>query len=296
MDFIESAGAKLFLVDVFTRRALRGNPVAVVIPQTEPDAGTMQAVAEWIGMPETVFVMPHVADVRADYRVRIWSPMRELPFAGHPSIGAARVLISKGIAVPHDGGLLQECPMGLVPMRTCDASSGRIAFETPAPRVIPFGVDDTRAVTAALGADAAGCAVSFVDAGARWLVALFDRPDAIDRLTPDLHSIDGLSRVHDVSGITVVARTDRADAHYELRSFAPAIGVAEDAACGGGNACAAALIASRNGWREGSANAIATQGRHVGRDASIYWRGPDGLRRIEIGGFAVIVSEGNLCL
>lgn len=296
MDFVRNASARYYLVDVFTRRALRGNPVPVVIPQSEPDDDTMQAFAGWIGMPETIFVIPHVTDARADYRVRIWSPLRELPFAGHPSIGAAHVLISKGVVLPREGELLQECRMGLVAMEMYDDSSGRIAFKTPAPRVVPLGADDTRAATTALGAAAAGCTVSLVDAGARWLVALLECSNAIDRLTPELRAIVDLSRVHDVSGITVVARAGHADAHYELRSFAPAIGVAEDAACGGGNACAAALIASRNGWREGAAKATATQGRHVGRDATIYWSGPDGAGRIGVGGFAVIVSEGYLCL
>ncbi|WP_246794241.1 PhzF family phenazine biosynthesis protein [Burkholderia perseverans] len=293
---MSAADAALFLVDVFTRQALRGNPVAVVVPAAVPTDAAMQALAAWIGMPETVFVMPGARDAGADYRVRIWSPLRELPFAGHPSIGAAHALIANGMATPHDGRLVQQSPYGLVTMRASDGADGEIRFETPVPDVVMLDGEAAQAVAAALGPAAGACEAARVEAGARWLVARLGQSEGLDALTPDLDAILRLSRRHDVSGLTVIAPAAHSGADFEVRSFGPAIGVAEDAACGGGNACAAALIAASHGWREGSAGLRAAQGRHVGRDATIHWHGPDAGGRLEIGGYARLVSAGSLRL
>ncbi len=306
--------AALLLVDVFTQRALRGNPVAVVMVPDAADAATglddaaMQALAGWIGMPETVFVLPRAddahdrADDGIDYRVRIWAPRRELPFAGHPAIGTAHALLATGRVAPRDGRLVQASPFGRMTLRVDDGAHGRIWFETPVPRVasIDTNADDAHAVRAALGLhgdDAARAAVfARVEAGARWLVAGLDRADALDRLAPDLPAIEALGVRLDVSGITVMAPCADGRADLELRAFGPAIGVNEDAACGGGNACAAALLAALNGGRAHGADRVAAQGRHLGRDATLYWRGPGPDGRLEVGGHAVLMSEGTLRL
>lgn len=292
--------AALCLVDVFTQQALRGNPVAVVIAEAAPPDATMLALAAWTGMPETVFATP--GDVEADYRVRIWSPRRELPFAGHPSIGTAHALLATGRVAPRaalPGRLVQASPFGQVTMRVDEGADGRIWFRTPPAEVAMLDALASREAVAALGiapVSADAVSVACVEAGARWLVVHGEQPDLLDRLAPDLPAIEALSARHRVSGITVVTPALQARRDIAVRSFGPAIGVNEDAACGGGNACAAALIAALRDWREDGANAVATQGRHVGRDATLYWRGPDPERRLEIGGHAVLVSQGTLPL
>ncbi|MEK6348520.1 MAG: PhzF family phenazine biosynthesis protein [Burkholderia sp.] len=293
--------AALCLVDVFTQQALRGNPVAVVIADATPPDATMLALAAWTGMPETVFATP--GDAEADYRVRIWSPRRELPFAGHPSIGTAHALLATGRVAPHaarPGRLVQASPFGQVTMRVDEGAHGRIWFRTPQAAVTMLEAPATHEVNAALGivpaGDIAAVSAACVEAGARWLVVRGEQPDLLDRLAPDLPAIEALSARHRVSGITVVAPARKAQRDIAVRSFGPAIGVNEDAACGGGNACAAALIAALREWHEGGANAVAMQGGHVGRDATLYWRGPDRERRLEIGGHAVLVSQGTLQL
>ncbi|WP_414447350.1 PhzF family phenazine biosynthesis protein [Burkholderia sp. 22PA0099] len=290
--------AALCLVDVFTQQALRGNPVAVVIADATPSDATMLALAAWTGMPETVFATPGDAD--ADYRVRIWSPRRELPFAGHPSIGTAHaLLVTQRVAVPaaSPGRLVQGSPFGQVTMRVDEGAHGRIWFRTPRAEVAMLDAVAAHEVGAALGlASVEVVSVACVEAGARWLVVHGEQPDLLDRLTPDLAAIEALSARHRVSGVTVVMPAAQAPRDIAVRSFGPAIGVDEDAACGGGNACAAALIAALRDWREDAANVVAMQGRHVGRDATLYWRGPDRERRLEIGGHAVLVSQGTLKL
>ncbi|WP_186247111.1 PLP-dependent transferase [Burkholderia gladioli] len=119
----------------------------------------------------------------------------------------------------------------------------------------------------------------------------------IAALAPELDAIEQLSRRHEVSGVTAVAPGRHGTADFELRSFGPAIGVDEDAACGGGNACAAAMLAVKGRWpARGGMVATASQGRHLGRDASLFWRRAEDGPRFEIGGHAVLVSRGSLSL
>ncbi|MEJ2056312.1 MAG: PhzF family phenazine biosynthesis protein, partial [Desulfofustis sp.] len=103
-------------VDVFTRKPFKGNPVAVVMDARDLSTEQMQAMANWTNLSETTFVLP-AESARADYRVRIFTPGNELPFAGHPTIGTAHALIEAGMIAPHNGRLIQECEIGLVEIK-----------------------------------------------------------------------------------------------------------------------------------------------------------------------------------
>jgi PhzF family phenazine biosynthesis protein len=288
--------ARLYLVDVFTQDSFLGNPVAIVIPAAEPSPERMLQIARWLGLPETVFVLPRSADAEADYAIRIWSTIRELAFAGHPSLGAAHVLLSKGIIPARNGKFIQRSPAGLVEMRAeLVGDQRRIFFQTPVPDVRSVSRAESAAVMAALRYPAGTEQVFIVDAGARWLVVELPAAADVDQLRPDFEAINSLSNAHQVAGVTVLGLTGASDVHYEVRSFAPAIGVPEDAVCGGGNACAAALVAYRNDWRVGSATHVVGQGKQVHRSGRVFRAGPDVHKRINIGGFAITVSEGD-CL
>ena len=288
----------LLLVDVFTQDTFRGNPVAVIVPGTRLPPELMLRIARWTGMPETVFVLPQEprspTDNGPDYNVRIWSPLCELPFAGHPSIGTAHVLLEEGAIEPTHGRFVQQCPAGRIDMRvTSIGAQRRISFRTPVPTVERLDDAGHAAVLDALGCTGAPAQVALVDAGARWLVVELASASDVNVLTPDMERVQALSARYRVSGVTVLGYEQGGDANFEVRSFAPAIGVPEDAVCGGGNACAAAWVAYRNDWRAGCADGIISQGRHVGRAGRVFWEGPDQDRRIEIGGFAVTISAGN---
>src|SRR3546814_642368 len=103
-------------VDVFTRRGFFGNPVAVILDAAGLDDDDMQRIARWTNLSETAFILP-AQHPDASYRVRIFTPRQELPFAGHPSVGSAHAVIEAGLVSVRDGGLIQECAAGLLPVR-----------------------------------------------------------------------------------------------------------------------------------------------------------------------------------
>src|SRR5215469_8775630 len=113
-------------VDVFTTTACLGNPVAVVLGADGVADADMQRFANWTNLSETTFVLPPTAD-GADYRVRIFTPATELPFAGHPTLGTCHAWLSSGGA-DRDGLVVQECRAGLVPVRR---TANGLAFEAP---------------------------------------------------------------------------------------------------------------------------------------------------------------------
>ena len=120
--------ARLFpQVDVFTAVPYKGNPVAVVLDGAGLSDGEMQAFANWTNLSETTFVLPPT-QAGADYRVRIFTPEAELPFAGHPTLGTAHAVIEAGLAAPQDGRLVQQCAVGLVELAL---GEGGLSFRLP---------------------------------------------------------------------------------------------------------------------------------------------------------------------
>jgi len=119
-------------LDVFAPYAGAGNPLAVVLDAADLDTARMQAFAAWTNLSETVFFLPPTAP-EADYRIRIFTPRMELPFAGHPSVGAAWAALEAGLARGRDGGLVQECAAGLLPVRIA-RQDGRIVPTVRSPR------------------------------------------------------------------------------------------------------------------------------------------------------------------
>ncbi|WP_278407887.1 PhzF family phenazine biosynthesis protein [Pseudomonas rhodesiae] len=119
-------------VDVFTFERYKGNPVAVVLDAKGLSDAEMQQIANWTNLSETTFVLPKTQE-QADYRVRIFTPGSELPFAGHPTIGTAHALIEAGAIVPTDGVVVQECGAGLVRLDVTIDEAGKqlISFELP---------------------------------------------------------------------------------------------------------------------------------------------------------------------
>ena len=133
-------------LDVFAARPGAGNPLAVVLDAEGLDDATMQAIARWTRLPETTFVFPPTAP-GASYRIRMFSPRREVPFAGHPSVGTAHVVLEAGLAQPRDGLLVQEGIAGLLPLRVAGEGARRtIAVRTPKARVMEVATPDWDAV------------------------------------------------------------------------------------------------------------------------------------------------------
>jgi len=305
---------QLHVVNVFADNAFMGNPVAVITDADDLDTQQMQAFAAWNGMPETVYLHANGDPSNSQYRARIFSPLAELAFAGHPSLGAAHVAMesgatiarrnaagSKGFEKGRSATLWQHCQVGQVEMKLHidDGGIRRIYVKTPADgAAIAFSDTDARSILASVG-----CHVSDVDsaiyrvsAGTHWIVLPLMHLLALESLTPDMSAIKALSELHQVSGITAYAPVTNGNARFEVRSFGPLIGVPEDAVCGGGNACVAAMNAFLDGMRgeKWFSSYSTVQGRFVGRSGSVSILGPVESERFWIGGATRTIMMGQV--
>jgi PhzF family phenazine biosynthesis protein len=259
-------------LDVFTPVPMMGNPLAVVHDAADLDEARMAAFARWTNLSETTFLLPPTAEAAAagaDYRVRIFTPGGELPFAGHPTLGSAQAWLSAG-GRPHDSAVVvQECGVGLVRVRRDGA---RLAFAAP-PLKRSGPVDDAalRAqVLAALRLPAEALhALQWVDNGPGWLAALLPDAAMVRALEPDFAAMRGLK-------LGVVApQAPGAETQFEVRAFVPGLGVPEDPVTGSLNAGLASWLI---GAGLAPARYIAAQGHALGRDGRVHVaREDDGL-------------------
>ncbi len=297
-------------LDVFADRPGAGNPLAVVLDagdcpeQGRPalDDAQMQAIARWTRLPETTFVFPPTQP-GASYRIRIFSPRREVPFAGHPSVGTAHVVLDAGLATASDGRLLQEGIAGLLPLGVEGEGSTRtIAVRTPRARVLEVAAtrDDPRLAPALVGLAPGGLPPALMDGGRRWWLAELADEASLRAATPDWAAIARLAESTDSMGLCVFARAD--DCHdYDLvvRAFVGAPIQFEDAASGAANATLAAWL-NHNDALPGHADPVTgcrrytvSQGREVGFDARVQLR-VDAGGDVWSGGQAYTVVRGTM--
>ncbi|GGM92099.1 phenazine biosynthesis protein PhzF [Streptomyces fuscichromogenes] len=245
-------------VDVFSTSPYRGNPVAVVLDGADLTDEQMQLVARWTNLSETTFVLAPTVPA-ADYRLRIFTPDGELPFAGHPTLGSACAWLDGGGVPGHADRIVQECAAGLVTVRRGD---GVLSFAAP-PLVRDGALDDgylERIVAAfGIGRDRV-LAHQWVDNGPGWAVLRLATADEVLALEPDL------ARIPDAMVGAIGAYPDGSPYDFEMRTFAPRVGVPEDPACGSMNAAVGQ-------WLTGTGAAPAayrvSQGARVGRAATI---------------------------
>ncbi len=281
--------------DVFTRRAGYGNPLAVVLDADDLDAERMQRFAAWTNLSETTFLQPP-SEAGADYRVRIFTPRQELPFAGHPSVGTAWVAVEAGVVKPRAGRLIQQCAAGLLDVRV-ETSGGRTRTHVRAPhariRELPTQFQATLAaiLSCVNGIDDRSCRL--VNNGPEWLLAELPNEQSVRRFVPTLAAIAELCVATSAVGLAIFARCHGADHRLVVRAFCPADGIPEDPVTGSANAAIAALLHSRQDIEQIGRSYRASQGREVGRDGIIEVSvGESG--QIWIGGDTVAAIEGTL--
>src|SRR3954468_19333055 len=244
-------------VDVFTDEPYRGNPVAVVLDADGLSTETMQRVAHWTNLSETTFLLPPTRP-DADYRLRIFTPTEELPFAGHPTLGSAHAWLEAGGEPRDPDQIVQECDAGLVRVRR----SERLAFAAPPLlREGPVTDDERAQVLAALALSEDDIVdLSWGDNGPGWVVALLRDAAAVLAVRPDWSSFGGLD-------IGVVGPyPDGSECAVEVRAFCPSIGVVEDPVTG-------SLNASIGQWLAGDrlpTSYVASQGTVLGRRGRVY--------------------------
>ena len=207
---------KFTQVDVFTDAPFRGNPVAVVLDAEGIDTESMQAIARWTNLSETAFVLP-ARSAAADYRVRIFTPRAELPFAGHPTIGTAHALLEAGVCTARNGVLVQECEAGLVRLEQ-DARRPLLWLTMPAATLSALDAPALALLDEALGAPATE--PLRVDLGPVWIVARLRDARAVLELTPDLEVLHRLSHASNATGVTVFGEYPASESHLAPRDAA----------------------------------------------------------------------------
>lgn len=248
------------VVDVFTDRAYAGNPLAVVHGGEALSAAAMQAIAAEFGLSETAFPLPPTQP-GADYRLRIFTPARELPFAGHPSVGSAWVLARDG-AIP-TGDVVQECGAGLLPVRV-DGAGARVQGGAPevGARLDGAALAETVGLSAA---DVDGAVPAGVAAAGVPFAFLAVRPGAVARAVPDQAAI--LAATAGTTGLAVVSW---GDGRAHLRMFGPQVGVPEDPATGSAAVALGVLLADRGLLpADGAATFTVEQGAEIGRPSRL---------------------------
>jgi len=258
-------------LDVFADRPGAGNPLAVVLDARDLDTEAMQAFANWTNLSETTFVLPPV-EAGASYRVRIFTPRQELPFAGHPSIGTAHAVLEAGLAAAVDGRLVQECAAGLLPMTVAgEGASRRISVRAPRGRARPLRMDHEGALSAALaGLRRGALAPALIDNGPAWWVVELADDAQVRAMAPDLAAIAALTGLTGAVGLAVFGRTAAGSDHaLAVRAFCPADGIPEDPVTGSANAAIAALIHESGALTAIGSRYVVSQGREMGRDGRI---------------------------
>jgi len=281
-------------LDVFSSRPLLGNPLAVVIDAEGLDTATMQAIARWTNLSETAFLLPPT-QARADYRVRIFTPRRELPFAGHPSVGSAYVAIEAGRLPAEKTALVQECAAGLLPVRIEGQGHARV-IHVQAPPATLTRVDDTLRgqLATALHTSMAGEQAGHVDNGPHWIVCDLRLASHVRALQPDMATIAMLCERQGAVGVSVFGRESAGDVAMAVRAFCPADGMAEDPVTGSANAAIMAFLADRGDHDGYGLRYRASQGREVGRDGHVEVARDAATGAISIGGACVIGLRGEL--
>ena len=282
-------------LDVFASRPGAGNPLAVVLDATGLDDAAMQAIARWTRLPETTFVFPAQSG-DASYGIRIFSPRREVPFAGHPSVGTAHAVLDAGLATPRDGLLVQDGIAGKLPLKVVgDGSARTVAVRTPRARVQDIASPgDARLRAALAGLQLGALPPVLMDGGRRWWLAELADEAHLRAMQPDWDAIAALAEATDSMGLFVYARSSDPVYYFAVRAFVGAPARFEDAASGAANATLAAWLAER-GALPGEPGGFyrVSQGREVGHDAIIELQ-VDAEGEVWSGGRAVAVVTGTL--
>ena len=299
-------------VDVFTDTAFLGNPLAVVLDGTGLSDAQMQAFAAWTQLSETTFVLPPTPEGAAggaDYRVRIFTPGMELPFAGHPTLGTAHAWLSAGGQPRQNGQLVQECGVGLV---TLQSLNDRWAFaapplqrQTPEPALLAE-------VLTALGLHADEVlAAQDLNNGPHWLGLLVHDVDTVLALQPDhaalkrLNTKVGVAARRAAPAAGLIRRANREARAFaqtspvakdttdlEVRGFAAPVGIAEDPVTGSLNASLAQWLMAEGHM---PSTYSARQGTALGRAGQVFLS-RDAQGQVWVGGDVVGCISGQVTL
>jgi len=299
-------------VDVFTPTPYFGNALAVVLDGSGLDDETMQRFARWTNLSETCFLLPPTLPP-ADYRVRIFTPGGELPFAGHPTLGSCHSWLQAGGQPQARDFVVQECQVGLVRVRR-EESTRRLAFAAPPLKRAEPGAELLSRVADALGVQPAQIlAAQLLDNGPVWLGLLLDSVEAVLQLTPNHQALQKIDAKVGVAALyapaqasLLIGRANRearafgtvapvaalAAPDLEVRAFAAAIGISEDPVTGSLNASLAQWLIADGHL---PARYLASQGVCLGRAGQLHIE-RDAQGQVWVGGESVTCIDGQVTL
>ena len=282
------------LCDVFSERVGAGNGLAVVFDGEDLSTEQMQAFAAYINQSETTFVLP-VTTPEASYRIRIFTPVSELPFAGHPSVGSAHAVLEAGLAQANNGELLQECAAGLLPINVQGEGASRV-ISVRAPHGKHIATTDAANAllpTALQGMNLGELPPALINNGPLWWCVQLADEAAVRTLQPAQADIAALNRATQSVGLAVFAKADEADYQLVVRAFCPADNIPEDPVTGSANAAIAAYLHQCGALASVGNPYTASQGRELGRDGFVQVR-VDEEGEVWIGGQTQTVVSGSL--
>ncbi len=273
---------RFMVLDVFTDTPLAGNQLAVFTNAVGMSDEQMQRLAREINFSETAFVLPSQAD--ADLRLRIFTPAREVPFAGHPTLGAAFA-----VAGPLQSSLVRiETGSGIVPV-ILEREGAKLVFgwmQQPVPTIGPF--PDAEKLLTALRVERSELPIEVYDNGFRHVFVALPTPADVAAVRPDLESLEA------VLGDVGVSVFSAGDGHAKTRMYCSDLGMVEDPATGSAAGPLAVHLARHGRIAWGELLTI-SQGEEVGRPSTLYARaegGDGGVTSVEVGGSAVAVARG----
>jgi PhzF family phenazine biosynthesis protein len=294
-------------VDVFTATPYRGNPLAVVLDGSELDDAELQRFAQWTNLSETTFLLPPT-DPSADYRVRIFTPGSELPFAGHPTLGSCHAWLRAGGKPRSPDRIVQQSAAGLVPIRR---EGERLAFGAPPLKRSAPSPSLLARVAGALGLKAAQIrSAQTLDNGPVWLGLLLDDVDIVLALKPDHRALKELGQKIGVAAVpgvdedapALIGRSNREARAFphgrtspvglEVRAFAAPVGIEEDPVTGSFNASAAQWLIADGHVPQ---RYVAGQGQCLGRDGRVHVE-RDAAGQVWVGGDSVTCIDGTVQL
>jgi PhzF family phenazine biosynthesis protein len=271
--------------DVFTSMPTKGNGLAVVVDSDGLSDEQMQAFAAWTNLAETTFLLPPTT-AEADYRVRVFTPAREMLFAGHPTLGSCASWIRAGGKPKTPGVAKQECGVGIV---TIDLGGSAPAFAAPRTTMAALPADKLCAITNALDiAPDRIVRTAQLSNGPVWQV--LELASAADVLAADSSKI----RYPEFSGVGLIgAHPEGSDCAFEVRMLGPSSGMSEDPITGSLNAAIACWMYGADHWQ---GSVTIAQGTRIGRHGRLFIRHDSATNAVWVGGQTCILIEGTLTL
>jgi PhzF family phenazine biosynthesis protein len=290
---------RFWQIDAFSAERFRGNPAAIIFEADVLSTDQMQTVARQFNLSETVFLCAPSDRGAADYRARIFTPGKEIPFAGHPTVASAFAHFSTRPAAGAEvGGMIrQECGAGVIVIEVSDGPLFTLSANAEPVVTTRLSRSQVAEMLGCSPADVGEEPAEICSIGLPWLIARVDSLGALQEAIPDLNLITTICREHRAIGITVYCVSAVLDGcSLHIRTFAPGVGIREDPVCGSGNGAVAVHLA-RHLYRDRPTFSYrAEQGLEIHRRGILHLsveRGDEGgSLAVRLGGQAVKVMEG----